>query len=173
MEIFAQAFLFKKLGCILRVLDWAKLELLTEIRCWCCVRDAARAVLPRSVDVPFSSQDNVVAAGRPPFQKIESGEELHRLEIVADVCGKQIPCTLVFALLVKGNAFVRIVIIKVYVSVCVIRADLYTCIEKEFICKFTVGEKSYGHRIIVMRFCICEIRDRNGIHELYVDVQFF
>ena len=66
-----------------------------------------------------------------------------------------------------------IVIIKVDVSVCVIRADLYTCIEKEFICKFSVGENPYGHRIIVMRFCICEIRDRDRIHELYVDVQFF
>ena len=69
--------------------------------------------------------------------------------------------------------FVRIVIIKVDVSVCVIRADFYTCIEKEFICKFTVGEKPYGHRIIVMSLCICEIRDRDRIHELYVDVQFF
>ena len=51
----------------------------------------------------------MVTAGRAPFQKVKSSEELDRLKVVADVCGEEVPSAFAFALLVVGESFVGIV----------------------------------------------------------------
>ena len=105
----------------------------------------------------------MIAAGGAPFEVIKSSEEFYRLEAVADVCAKQVPCAFVFALLVVGETFVWVIVIEVYVTVGVVRVDFYAGVKVECVCEFPVGEKADGRGIVVMRFCFREIRDHDGI----------
>ena len=91
MEIFAEVFLFVELGGVLCIFNGAKRELIAEIGRRGGIVNAAGTVLPRAVEVPFSTQYDVVSAGRAPFDKVESGKQLDWLEVVAYVCAEQVP----------------------------------------------------------------------------------
>ena len=105
----------------------------------------------------------MVAAGGAPFEVIESSEEFYGLEAVANVCSEQIPSAFIFALLVVGEAFVRVIEIWIYVSVCVIGVDFCAGVEVECVCEVSVDEQADGRGVVVMCFRFGKVCYDDGI----------
>ena len=163
MKILAEVFLFVDFCGVLRVFNWPECKLVAKIGCWCGIGDAAGTVLPRAVNIAFTTQNDMVAAGGAPFEVIETGEEFYGLETVADICGEQIPSAFVFTLLVVGEAFVRVVIVKVDVTVGIVRVHFNTGVKVECIREMSVKEQSDGCGVVVMRRGVCQVRDYDGV----------
>ena len=112
----------------------------------------------------------MVTACGAGFEVVKSGEQAERSDVVACVCSENVPCALVVALLVVGNAFVRVVEVVGYIPVRVVRAHLDTGSEVEGVGEFPVEENSNRCGIVIVCRSPRKVRDGRGIDQLRVDV---